>query len=234
MHRIFIGYTSYQDSVYQVARSSIEHRSAEVVCRPIIQKALRDLGIYTRPSNPLETTEFSITRFLTPWLGGYRGWALFMDNDMVVLDDIGKLFALADDRYAVMCAKHDYTPSNIVKLDNKPQTLYPRKNWSSVILWNLDHPKNHLLTPELVNEATGLYLHRFMWLDDDDIGELPIEWNWLVGWHPEQRDPLPKLVHYTEGGPYLRGSQDCAYADLWKAEFARTYGRAFTDSDVID
>lgn len=234
MHRIFIGYTSYQDSVYQVARASIQHRSPNVVCRPIVQKDLRDLGIYTRPSNPLETTEFSITRFLTPWLGGYQGWALFMDNDMVVLADIAKLFALADDRYAVMCVKHDYTPTNTVKLDSKPQTVYPRKNWSSVILWNLNHPKNRLLTPELVNDATGLYLHRFMWLDDDEIGELPVEWNWLVGWHPEQRDPMPKLIHYTEGGPYFRASQSCAYADVWKAEFARAYGRSFTDNDVID
>lgn len=234
MHQVFIGYTSYQDPVYQVARSSIEHRSKNTICRPIVQKALRDLGIYTRANNPLETTEFSITRFLTPWLGGYRGWALFMDNDMVVLDDISKLFALADDRYAVMCVKHDYTPTSTIKLDSKPQTVYPRKNWSSVMLWNLDHPKNRCLTPDLVNEATGLYLHRFMWLDDDDIGELPVEWNWLVDWHAEVFEPMPKLLHFTEGGPYFRRSQNCGYADVWKNEFARTYGRRFEPSDIID
>lgn len=234
MNRVFIGYTSYQDCVYQVARSSIEYRSQKVTCRPIVQKALRELGIYKRDPNPLETTEFSITRFLTPWLAGYRGWALFMDNDMIVLDDISNLFDLADDRYAVMCVKHDYTPTGTVKLDSKPQTVYPRKNWSSVILWNLDHPKNRGLTPEVVNEATGLYLHRFMWLDDEDIGELPVDWNWLVDWHPEVRSPMPKLLHYTEGGPYFRRSQNCAFADIWRSEFARTYGRSFEEGDIID
>lgn len=234
MHDVFIGYTASQDVVYQVARSSIERRSRSARCRPIVQKALRDLGIYTRPNGPLESTEFSITRFLTPWLAGYRGWALFMDNDMVVLDDIAGLFALADDRYAVMCVKHDYQPTGTVKLDGKPQTPYPRKNWSSVILWNLEHPKNRMLTPDLINEATALYLHRFMWLEDHEIGELPATWNWLVGWHPETRDPMPKLLHYTEGGPYFRRSRECAYGDVWTHEFALHHGRSWSDADLLD
>ena len=234
MKKIFVGYTSYQDVVYQVARYSIERNSLGVKCYPIIQKSLRELGVYYREKNPHETTEFSVSRFLTPWLAGYRGWVMFIDNDVLALADLNDIFNQADDRYAVMCAKHVYNPPDGYKLDNKRQVGYPRKNWSSVILWNLDHKKNRILTPELVNEISPLYLHRFMWLEDNEIGEFSYEWNWLVGWYREPDDGRPKILHYTEGGPYFAKYQDCEYAQLWRDEYHRYSGKPFQASDILD
>lgn len=234
MKKVFIGYTSYQDVVYQVAKWSIESRSRDVKCFPIVQKSLRDLEIYTREKNEFESTEFSITRFLTPWLAGYKGWVLFSDNDVLALTDINELFDQANDQYAVMYAKHNHKPSWKTKLDNQKQTLYPRKNWSSVVLWNCDHPKNKFITPELINEVSPLYLHRFMWLEDHEIGGFSHEWNWLVDWYHEPRDGTPRLLHYTEGGPYFAGYQDCGYSDLWRDEYQLYSGREFLADDLID
>lgn len=234
MRKVFVGYTSYQDIVYQVAKHSIERHSLDIKCYPIVQKALRDLGIYTREQSQFESTEFSITRFLTPWLAGYKGWVLFTDNDMLCLSDMNELFDLADDRYAIMCAKHHHEPLGDIKLDNQKQTRYPRKNWSSVILWNCEHPKNQFITPDLVNEVSPLFLHRFMWLEDHEIGEFTHEWNWLVDWYQEGKDGTPKMLHYTEGGPYFRKYQTCGYADLWKTEYKLFCGKDFTAEDIVD
>jgi hypothetical protein len=232
--KVFIGHTSYQDVVYQVAKHSMERLSPDVKCYPIKQSALRELGVYWRDSMPNESTEFSITRFLTPWLAGYRGWVLFTDNDVLAMEDLNGLFNYADDRYAVMCVKHNHQPKGAIKLDNQPQTNYPRKNWSSVVLWNLEHPKNKIITPDLVNEVSPLYLHRFSWLEDSEIGELPHEWNWLVDWYQFPADGRPKLLHFTEGGPYFKNYQNCGFADAWRAEYLRYSGREFTSDDVID
>ena len=234
MHKVFLGYTSYQGIVYDVAKHSIERHSRDVLCYPIIQSALRQLGVYYRNKNTTESTEFSITRFLTPWLAGYQGWVMFMDNDILALTDINELFNQADEKYAVMCAKHDHKPPEGIKLDNQKQTNYPRKNWSSVVLWNLNHPKNRQLTPELVNEVSPLYLHRFMWLEEHEIGAFSHEWNWLVDWYQEPGDGSPKLLHYTEGGPYFEQYKQCGYADLWRQEYKLFSGKEFTDSDIID
>lgn len=234
MKKVFIGHTSYQEILYKVAKNSIETRSEGVECFPIIQDALRDLNIYNRNADKLGTTEFSLTRFLTPWLAGYNGWALFIDNDVVALADLNELFSLADEKYAVMCVKHDYEPNGKTKLDNQKQTIYPRKNWSSVVLWNCNHPKNKLITPELVNTETPMYMHRFMWLDDEDIGEISCEWNWLVDWYKEPQDGTPKLLHYTEGGPYFKDYQNCDYAGVWKDEFKKLMKRDFNSKDIID
>ena len=234
MRKVFVGYTSYQDIVYQIAKHSIERHSRDVKCFPIIQGALRELGIYYREKKALESTEFSISRFLTPWLGGYKGWVMFVDNDVLALTDVNELFDQADSKYAIMCAKHDHKPPEGKKLDNQKQTNYPRKNWSSVVLWNLDHPKNRLLTPELVNEVSPLYLHRFMWLEDDEIGEFSHEWNWLVDWYQEPQSGNPKLLHYTEGGPFFSNYQNCGYADLWRAEYKLYSGKEFTKDDILD
>lgn len=234
MRKVFVGYTSYQDVVYQVAKNSIERHSKDVKCYPIVRSALEDLGIYTRKRSENESTEFSISRFLTPWLAGYKGWVLFTDNDVLCLEDINTLFDQADDRYAVMCAKHDHTPGGGVKLDGQLQTNYPRKNWSSVVLWNCEHPKNKFITPELVNEVSPLYLHRFMWLEDSEIGGFSHEWNWLVDWYSEPESGRPKMLHYTEGGPYFRNYQECGYAGLWKDEFRILTGADFTVVDIVD
>lgn len=234
MRKVFVGYTSYQDVVFQVAKHSIERQSADVKCYPIVQQALRDLGIYYRAIDKNGATEFSITRFLTPWLAGYKGWVMFCDNDVLALTDVNELFDQADNQYAVMVVKHNHTPSETVKLDGQIQTQYPRKNWSSVVLWNLDHPKNKLITPDLVNEISPLYLHRFMWLEDHEIGELSLEWNWLVDWYKEPENGKPKFLHFTDGGPYFKNYQDCDYADLWLKEYELMTGKPFTQEDIID
>ncbi|TIU82677.1 MAG: glycosyltransferase [Mesorhizobium sp.] len=163
-------------------------------------------------------TEFACSRFLVPRLAK-SGWALFMDCDMLVRADLQKLFALADPSKAVMVVKHDHRPRETVKMDGQAQTLYARKNWSSVILWNVDHPAHQALTTDLVNSVPGRDLHRFCWLDDAEIGALEVKWNWLVG----HSDPEvnPSIVHFTDGVPTMPGYEDCAYADEWRAELER-------------
>ena len=160
-----------------------------------------------------------VVAFLTPYLAGFDGWTIFMDCDMLVLDDICKLFELKDDRYAVQVIKHDHRPQEDVKFLGAAQTKYEKKNWSSVILFN--NAKCRALTPDYVNSATGLQLHQFKWLENDDlIGELPAEWNWLVNEYDYKDDA--RNVHFTDGGPYFDEYKDCDYADEWFAARDRT------------
>ena len=213
MNNIYIGWDSREDIAYTVAKHSMEMMSRDVNVKPLKLHELRDDGIYTRSVDKLGSTEFTFTRFLVPYLNDYKGWALFTDCDVLALDDMNKLFELADDKYALMCVKHDYTPSETMKMDGQQQTIYPRKNWSSVVLWNCAHPSNSVVTPELVNTESGMYMHRFMWLKDEEIGEIPYQWNYLVGWY-QSKDP--KLVHYTEGGPWFEEYRNCEYSKEWK------------------
>lgn len=213
MNNIYIGWDSREDIAYTVAKHSMEMMSRDVNVKPLKLHELRDDGIYTRSVDKLGSTEFTFTRFLVPYLNDYKGWALFTDCDVLALDDMNKLFELADDKYALMCVKHDYTPSETMKMDGQQQTIYPRKNWSSVVLWNCAHPSNSVVTPELVNTESGMYMHRFMWLKDEEIGEIPYQWNYLVGWY-QSKDP--KLVHYTEGGPWFEEYRSCEYSKEWK------------------
>ena len=117
-----------------------------------------------------------------------------------------------------MCVKHDYKPKSETKMDGKIQSIYPRKNWSSLVLWNCSHPSNKKITKELVNDdqITGKYLHRFSWLKDDEIGSINHHWNWLVGWYQEPKDGKPKAIHYTEGGPWFADYRFCEYHEVWK------------------
>lgn len=219
---IYVGYDAREDVAYRVLKSSIKKQCDRRI-QPLIQSQLRESGIYTRDVDVLAATEFSFTRFLTPLLNGYDGWALFIDCDMLFLESPDKLFELADDKYAIMCVKHNYNPKSTTKMDGKVQHLYPRKNWSSVMLFNCAHPSNKKLTQDVVNSATGSFLHQMQWLKDEEIGELPKEWNWLVGWYKEPEDGTPKLLHYTEGGPWFKGYEVCEYAGEWNAELSALY-----------
>ncbi|BBK30182.1 hypothetical protein EDC65_0111 [Stella humosa] len=216
---VLVGWDSREDIAYQVCRHSLlQHASVPVSVDPIRQPDLRAAGIYDRPIDPLASTEFTYTRFLVPHLRGFEGWALFVDCDFLWLDDIAGLLAACDPRHAVMCVQHDYAPTERWKMDGVPQSSYPRKNWSSLILWNCGHPANRVLTPELVNRESGAFLHRFQWLPDELIGAVPERWNWLEGWsRPAAAGQLPGAVHYTRGGPWFAEWQDVAYADLWCA-----------------
>ena len=216
--KIFIGWDSREDIAYQVCKQSIlEHTSVPVEISPLKLKTLQKQNLYWRDVDKLASTEFTFSRFLVPELNLFDGWALFIDCDFLFLDDVAKLFAQTNNKYAVMCAQHDYTPKEGVKMDGQTQTVYPRKNWSSMMLFNCSHPSNKILTRELVNDesTTGQYLHRFSWLKDKEIGKISHEWNWLVGWYKESKDGKPSALHYTEGGPWFKEYEDCDYAVNW-------------------
>ena len=217
--RVFIGWDSREQLAYEICRHSLARRaSIPITATPLKQAELRRDGLYHRDTDRLASTEFTYTRFLVPHLAGHRGWVLFCDCDFLWLADVADLFALADDRFAVMCVPHDHRPPETRKMENAVQTQYPRKNWSSLVLYNCGHPANAALTPELVNRESGAFLHQFQWLDDDLIGTLPETWNWLEGWCEKPADEVPKAVHFTRGGPWFEEWQGVDYADLWFAE----------------
>lgn len=220
--RVFIGWDKREPEAYAVAKSSLQrHASIPVDVQPIKLDELVKRGLYTRDIDPLASTEFTYTRFLTPALAGFKGWALFCDCDFLWLGDIAGLAEYTKTPKAVYCVQHDYTPKETTKMDGAVQTAYPRKNWSSLMLFNCDHPSVKALTPELVNRESGAYLHRFQWVKDEDIGSLPVEWNWLEGWNEKPKTGTPKAVHYTRGGPWFKEWQNVDYADLWREEYKR-------------
>lgn len=220
--RIYVGYDPKEDLAYEVCKYSLLKRaSVPIEVHPIKQSELRSQGLYWRQRGKLESTEFSFSRFLTPHLADFNGWAMFVDCDFLYLADIKQLVDLIDDSYAIMCVQHDYAPKETTKMDGAVQTLYPRKNWSSMVLYNCAHPKNRALTPEVVNTQTGAFLHRFQWLEDHEIGSVPFVWNFLVGHNKVVDDDpttYPKAIHYTLGGPWFNSWRDCEFGDLWLKE----------------
>jgi lipopolysaccharide biosynthesis glycosyltransferase len=216
--KVYVGYDSREDVAWQVCRFSLlRHASSEIEVYALRQNALRELGLYTRPADKA-STEFSLTRFLTPYLAAHDGWTIFVDCDFLFTTDVMQLLMNADRRKAVYVVKHDYTPANSLKMDAQTQTSYPRKNWSSFILFNNAHPLVKALTPEVINSESPAFLHRFNWVPDDDlIGELPLTWNFLEGEYPEPKE-VPHAIHFTNGGPWFTNWQNVSYADLWRGE----------------
>lgn len=216
MIRIFIGYDPREAVAFNVLSHSIQVRSSQpVAITPINLSQLK--AQMWRGRAGLQSTEFSFSRFLTPYLCNYDGWAIFMDCDMLVLDDIAKLWDFRDDKFTVQCVKHNHVPKEKTKFLNQPQTVYEKKNWSSVMLLNCN--KCAILTPEYVNTASGLELHCFRWLSDENqIGAIPHSWNHLVDYDPAK--PIKEIsnLHYTSGGPYYKEYSNCGYADVWKRE----------------
>lgn len=216
--KIFVGYDSREDIAWQVCRHSIRRHASEAVdIHPLKQDTLRELGLYTRaPDNA--ATEFSLSRFLTPYLAAHDGWSLFVDCDFLFTRDIAEFVALADPGKAVHVVKHDYVPASAVKMDGQAQAVYPRKNWSSFMLFNGAHPDVKALLPAIVNSAGPAHLHRLQWVKDDAaIGALPREWNFLVGEY-DRPERLPMAIHYTNGGPWFENCRSVDYGDLWLAE----------------
>lgn len=225
-HRVYVGYDSREADAFRVAVWTLKKRSSvSLDVRPLLLPHLEAVGLYWRKherrdaqlwdviSNAPCSTEFSLTRFLVPYLG--QGWTLFCDADFLFRADVSELFALTDPAYAVMCVKHRHEPAETEKMDGQAQTAYPRKNWSSLMLVNCAHPANKWLTPAVVNATPGRDLHALCWLKDDLIGELPREWNHLVGVDPH--DPDAKGVHFTLGTPDMPGYADQPFADEWRA-----------------
>ncbi|MDC0226622.1 glycosyltransferase [Alphaproteobacteria bacterium] len=216
---IYIGYDSKEDIAYRVCKQSLlKYSSLKLSINSLKLYELISKQLYTRSIDPLASTEFTYSRFLIPALMKYKGWALFCDCDFLFLSDINILFDdFAEDK-AVYCVKHDYKPKEKHKMDGQQQTIYPRKNWSSFILFNCSHPSNKKLKIEKVNSETGSFLHQFKWLKDDEIGSLDERWNWLEGWTSKNNDKKPYAVHYTRGGPWFDEWQDVEFADQWMKE----------------
>ena len=221
--KIFIGWDSREQDAYDVCIKSLkEHASQDLDIQPIIRDTLMETGDYYRPQPEAGSVEFTYTRFLTPYLSDHKGWALFIDCDFLFTKDVAELFAMADEKYALMCVKHDYIPKNAIKMDGQKQVTYPRKNWSSCILWNCEHPSNKALTKDIVSTESGAYLHRFQFLNDEEIGEIPLEWNWLEGEYDKEEfeahhQAPPAVIHFTNGGPWFDDWQEVDYADLWRS-----------------
>jgi lipopolysaccharide biosynthesis glycosyltransferase len=211
MINVFIGYDSQEKIAFHVLSESILRNSTEPVkITPIFLKNIKNF--FQRERNQISSTEFSFSRFVVPYLMNYQGWGLFMDCDMLMKADIAEVWKLRDPKYAVQLCKHDYTPKNKKKFSNQVQTVYEKKNWSSFMLMNSEKCKK--LTPEYVNNASGLELHQFKWLENESlIGSLPLEWNWLAGEYLHKENV--KNIHYTEGGPYFKKSSNCDYASDW-------------------
>src|SRR3972149_771683 len=226
---IYIGYDPREDLAFHLARYSILSRTDRDSIWVLPLKLCNLKHILNRPIEKREgklwcpisqapmSTEFAISRFSIPFLE-HKGWVLFIDCDTLILDDIRDLFALANPQYAIMVVKHNYQPTETTKMDGQTQTSYSRKNWSSVMMWNLDHPSNKNLTLEALNKWPGRDLHAFKWLKDEEIGELPQEWNFLAGINqPSSQEP--KLVHYTLGTPNIAGYEKCELSYLWWSEY---------------
>lgn len=222
--RVYIGFDRREQAAYDVAvKSLLHHASIPVSITPLDIVRLESSGLLRRPtdtrghrydilSNANAATEFAISRFLVPLLA-QSGPALFVDCDVVFMADVAELLDYVDPRFAVSCVQHDHRPSGSMKMDNQPQVGYPRKNWSSVMLWNCDHPANRRLSLADVQVRRGLDLHQLYWLNDSEIGELPPQWNWLVG---EQIMPrTPKIAHFTLGGPFTPGWPGAEYDRIW-------------------
>jgi len=218
MINIFIGYDHREAIAYHVcANSIIRHASKPISFTPLALQNMQDYQeTHTDGSN-----QFIYSRFLVPHLMEYKGWAIFMDGDMLVRDDIEKLWALRDETKAVMVVKHDYKTKMTEKYLGAKNENYPRKNWSSVILWNCEHAANKVVTPEFIETATGAQLHRFTWLADELVGELPNVWNWLPDEFGVNQDA--KLLHYTLGTPSFHDFATTPMGDEWHRE------RIYTD-----
>jgi hypothetical protein len=216
---IFVGFDSREAGAYAVCVKSLRNH-----CEPHV----RGMGLYTRKherrdgrlwdviSEAPMSTEFAITRFLTPTLSPTE-WAVFCDCDFLWRADVRDLFALADPAYAVQVVQHAYTPEEGVKMDGQLQLNYRRKNWSSLVLWNCRHPAHEALKG-WIHSRPGRHLHAFEWLDDALIGSLPQEWNWLEGHSCGDLDP--KAVHFTRGTPEMKGYENVPYAEEWRAVLA--------------
>jgi lipopolysaccharide biosynthesis glycosyltransferase len=212
---IYIGYEPSQHLAYEVLKFSLEsNSSAKLDIHPLHLERLKRGIDFNRPHDPLQSTEFTYTRFLVPYLTGYRGRALYMDCDMICFGDIAEIYSLDLSNFSLRVVKQSQIVAGPTKMDGRVQSSYPRKNWSSLMLMNCEELT--CWTKEAVEQQSGKWLHRFEAIPDDKIGELPFEWNVL-----DHCDEHTKLIHYTQGGPWLKGCEDHPYANIWIEYLAR-------------
>ena len=203
--KIFVGWDSRYPEASEVCKASIgsDHELIDLK---------RDEVRGFKRREPGESTEFAFSRFLVPYLCDYSGYAVFCDNDFLFLEDINEMLDGIDKSKAVSVVKHKYHPKTTHKMGGIPQKDYPRKNWSSLIIWNCGHPMNATLSVDFVNHTRASMLHQFSWLNDYDIGSIPFEWNYLTDWYVTSK---PKALHYTTGGPWIPGCEKTKYAEEW-------------------
>jgi hypothetical protein len=222
--KLFVGYDSRESEAYDVFVHSVTRLASKpITIIPLRQDWLREMGLYTRPEAEPAATQFSFTRFLVPFLSNYEGTSIFADCDMLAQTDIWEVLAYADPQYAVSVCKHDYEPKTAMKMDGQAQVKYPRKNWSSFMVFN--NASCRVLSPDYVNRVTGRELHQFYWLGsgpESRVGALPLDWNWLVDEY--EQNPTARVLHYTLGGPWFAETKNCDHADLWLQEQQRLRG----------
>ena len=209
MIKVFIGFDEGEKVSYHILSESIRRQSSVPVS--ITPLCLSNLPEFRRELQTNQSTEFAFSRFLVPYLSEYKGWSLFLDCDMMFRDDIKNLWDMIDEDKSIMCCKHDYIPKQNVKFRGAKNEAFPKKNWSSFMLMNNQRCK--MLTKEYVETASGLELHQFKWTHEENVGELPLEWNWLVGEYNYNKNA--KNVHWTLGGPYFKDYKNSEYADEW-------------------
>ena len=225
--RLFIGYDSREPVAYHTLAASLIARASQPLS--ITPVALRHLGgDYWRERGATESTEFSLTRFLVPYLSNYEGYSIFMDGDMLACTDIYKILYILRPGKAVWVCQHEYVPKTDTKMDGWIQSVYPRKNWSSLMVF--DNTRCRQLTPAYVSTALASDLQRFAWLKDQEIGSLPLEWNWLVGEYAP--NPDAKVLHYTLGGPWFKATRSCDHAANWLAEYRAMTGQDYWPAQV--
>ncbi len=208
--KIVVGFDQREAIAYHTfSQSVLEKSSLPVLFLPL---SINTLKGYKETHND-KSNDFVYSRFLTPYLNNFKGWAIFADGDMVCQSDIKELWDLRDETKALQVVMHDYKTKFNQKYLGNTNENYPRKNWSSLILWNCSHPKHKVLTPDFISSQTGKYLHRFSWLDDEDIGELPIDWNWLAIEY--SINPKAKIIHYTLGTPCFKDYRNTEMAVTW-------------------
>jgi lipopolysaccharide biosynthesis glycosyltransferase len=215
--KIVIGFDERESVAFHTfTQSIIETASMPVFFMPLAINTLIDY----KETHVDKSNDFIYSRFLTPYLMDFTGWAIFADGDMICKSDIKELWDLRDESKALLVVKHNYTTKQNLKYLGNINQNYPKKNWSSVILWNCSHPKHKILTPEFIENQSGSYLHRFSWLDESEIGELPIIWNWLAIEYPKNKNA--KLIHYTLGTPCFNDYKNTDMAEDWHNTFIRS------------
>jgi len=211
---IFVGFDQKEAIAYHTfVQSIIEKSSIPLSITPLAEN---NLDNYSEKHTD-GTNKFTYSRFLVPYLMDFKGWAIFVDGDMICLSDLKKLKQYFNPNIAVNVVKHNYKTKHKTKYFGQKNEDYPRKNWSSVIVWNCQHPKNKILTPDFISHKEGSYLHRFSWLEDIEIGELPKTWNWLAIEYKEKKNL--DLIHYTLGTPCFKDYSNKSLSKYWKLFF---------------
>jgi lipopolysaccharide biosynthesis glycosyltransferase len=213
--KIFIGYDSREHIAAEVCRFSILRKNPNLDVTFLKTDSIPE---YTRPRELQQSTDFTYTRFLVPYLSNFKGYSLFVDCDFLFLDDPEELLKYITTDHAIAVCKHpSYVPRTAMKMDGIKQTNINRKNWASLILYNNEHSFNRILTPDYINTIKpGRLLHQLFWLRDELISSIPLDWNCLDDYYYLEQ---PKAIHYTDGGPWFPNYQKTCYSSLWKAVY---------------